>query len=95
MIWQILREQRVGSQGIIMPCFHHATSGWFMIGSSHGLVGFDEAESCFLAMSKGDLRIQKLLNPLLLLYRYFDMTMMTFQRHDDAFQHYRILYIIK
>jgi hypothetical protein len=27
MIWQISREQREGSQGIIMPCFHHATSG--------------------------------------------------------------------
>jgi hypothetical protein len=27
MIWQILREQREGSQGIIVPCFHHTTSG--------------------------------------------------------------------
>jgi hypothetical protein len=34
----------------------------------HGLVGFDEAELRFLAICKGDLRIQKLLNPLLLLY---------------------------
>jgi hypothetical protein len=36
---------------------------WFTIGSTHGLVGFDKAESCFLAISKGDLRIQKLPGP--------------------------------
>jgi hypothetical protein len=27
MIWQILREQQEGSRGIIVPCFHCATSG--------------------------------------------------------------------
>jgi membrane-bound metal-dependent hydrolase YbcI (DUF457 family) len=68
MIWQILREQQEGRQGIIVPCFHHATNGWFTIGSMRGLVGFDEAESCFLAISKGDLRIEELLNLLLPLF---------------------------
>jgi hypothetical protein len=71
MIWQILGEQREGSQGIIMPCFHHLTSaGSRLVLATRGPVGFDEAESCFLAKSKGDLRIQKLLNPLLPLYSH-------------------------
>jgi hypothetical protein len=46
MIWQILSEQQEGSQGIIVPCFHHATSGSWLAGSMRGLLGFDEAESC-------------------------------------------------
>jgi hypothetical protein len=59
MIWQTSKEQRAtrGQQG------HQVT-----IGSTHGLIGFEEAESCFLAISKGDLRIKNLLNSLLPLY---------------------------
>jgi hypothetical protein len=30
MIRQVLREQRDGSRGVIVPCFHRATSGFYV-----------------------------------------------------------------
>jgi hypothetical protein len=55
---------QLGHHGALLPLCNK----WFTIGSTCGLVGFIKAESCFLAISKGDLRIQKLFNSLLPLY---------------------------
>jgi hypothetical protein len=62
--FEIARRGQQGHHRALLP----PRNKWFMIGSTRGLVGFDEAELHFLAISKGELRIQKLMNPLLPLY---------------------------